>query len=420
MPPGWDWWNGLVGNSRYYNYTLSVNGSKEKHLDDPTNDYLTSVIWRKSREFLSTVNDGPVTRSRFSNIEYPDLAEADKPFFMMLSTPAPHQPFTPEPKYNSAFANLTAPRTSNFNIKNNATKHWLLRLGNQPLSAETIAKVDENYRDRLRTLLTVDDMVGNIMKSLQKKQLLDNTYIIFTSDNGYHLGQFSLPLDKREPYEFDIRVPFSIRGPSIPEGIVIPDVTVNIDLAPTILDLAGITPPSIMDGRSLKPLFYAHKYASELRRSTVQSSNDIGSQYINIDIDAGKQNLDSIHQYFLKRNILVEHTGEGYPEQTGACSGLGEGLYGCNSDYECKCSDSWNNTYSCVRQLHMSDVFSYTVSKNVIYCKWRDKDDFIEYYDIGTDGDQLYNSVSSLSDTKVKEFEELLSRLTKCTGSSCL
>ena len=74
--------------------------------------------------------------------------------------------------------------------------------------------------NRLRTLLSVDDMVEDVYNILRRKNMLDNTYLFFTSDHGYHLGQFGLPYDKREPYEFDIRIPMMIKGPGITPGTV--------------------------------------------------------------------------------------------------------------------------------------------------------------------------------------------------------
>ena len=94
-----------------------------------------------------------------------------------------------------------------------------------------MAEVDAVFRDRWRTLLSVDDLVAGLVARLEQEQLLDTTYILYTrchtapgyltttctsSDHGYHLGEFSMPIDKRQPYEFDIRVPFILRGPGIP------------------------------------------------------------------------------------------------------------------------------------------------------------------------------------------------------------
>ena len=220
VPNGWDDWNGLVGNSVYYNYTLSANGKPEVHGDTYPEDYLTEVIGVKARNFLMA------------------HSSADSPFFMMLSLPACHAPFTPADRYKNNFSDISAPRNGSFN-QYSKNKHWLLRNVKHPMGSESMKVIDDVYRNRWRTLLSVDDLVEQILKLLDKMMQLDNTYVIFSSDNGYHLGQLSLPYDKRQMYEFDIRVPLMIRGPNIKPGQIRPELVLNIDFAPTFLDLAG-------------------------------------------------------------------------------------------------------------------------------------------------------------------------------------
>lgn len=432
VPPGWDWWLGLVGNSQYYNYSLSVNGTKRKHGDDPNQDYLTKVITKHALEFLDIQS---------SNENEEKMEHESRPFFMMLSTPACHAPFTPEPKYSGNFSTFQAPRTPNFNVKNDATKHWLLRLGEQPLSSSIVEKIDDIFRNRLRTLLTVDEMLQKVIEKLEEKDLMEDTYIIFTSDNGYHLGQFSLPLDKREPYEFDIRVPFVIRGPDVSRRLSIQSPTSNVDLAPTILNLANVDVPQYMDGVSLKSVLLQREMDKDV-------DDDEDEKAIN------KKSFDP-----RKRSMLVEHSGEGYPVQRGSCEYLGSGLYGCDPEFNCKCSDSWNNTYACVRQIRpsaASEVSSQHVqflhgnkendengklvsmslkskykSKNkekleaasenddTVFCKWEDNESFIEYYNLKTDPDQLRNLASQLSEAELQHYNNLLKNLRQCSGSSC-
>ena len=178
---------------RYYNYTLSINGKAEVHGDNYEDDYLTDVIGRKADEFLDAYE---VLRNQkgVNNMN---------PFLMVLSTPAPHDPFTPAPQYADVFSNLTAPRTPAFNYVQNVEeqKHWFMRTPPTPLSANLVDKVDEVFRNRWRTLLSVDDMIEKVMNRLNKLELLDNTFVILTSDHGYHLGTFGLTIDKRMPYE---------------------------------------------------------------------------------------------------------------------------------------------------------------------------------------------------------------------------
>uniref|UniRef100_A0A3B4AWF5 N-acetylglucosamine-6-sulfatase n=1 Tax=Periophthalmus magnuspinnatus TaxID=409849 RepID=A0A3B4AWF5_9GOBI len=201
VPPGWDQWHALVGNSQYYNYTLSVNGKEEVHGDSYEKDYLTDLITNRSLTFL-------------------DNRSPQHPFFLMLSPPAPHSPWTAAPQHQNKFVDIKAPRDGSFD-KLGKDKHWLLRQASNPMSNSSLNYLDNAYRKRWQTLLSVDDMVAALVKKLTDIQELNNTYIFYTSDNGYHTGQFSLPIDKRQLYEFDIRIPLLVRGPGIKPNITV-------------------------------------------------------------------------------------------------------------------------------------------------------------------------------------------------------
>lgn len=384
IPPGWDWWVGLKGNSRYYDYTVSINGTKETHGTDPSTDYFPHVIRRRALEFL-------------------EEQSTDSPFFMMLSTPSCHAPFTPEPKYDRNFTEHKVPRTSNFNVANDLTKHWLLRLGEQPLRQELVDAIDEIYRKRLRTLLTVDDIVEDVFKALRKKSLLNSTYVIFTSDNGFHLGQFSMPYDKREPYEFDIRVPLFIRGPGIAAATTSRYPVVNIDIAPTILDLAGLAIPRHFDGESFKPLFTSKNL---LIKSTTAKVSRMPRQSLS------KKNVYQAYNASVayRKTILIEHSGEG-KDTNEDCEDLGPNLSICDADFDCKCADSKNNTYACLRHLGKEE--------NFLFCVWENDDYFEEMYDLLKDYNQLRNVAYSLSPEKHKKLIATLNNFKKCRGRRC-
>ena len=101
----------------------------------------------------------------------------------------------------------------------------------------------------------VDEMISRVVEVLDRTGRLGDTYIFFTSDNGFHMGQHRLRPQKATPYEEDVRVPLIVRGPGIDAGTERSSLVANIDLAPTILDLAGAEPLRSVDGRSLRPLF---------------------------------------------------------------------------------------------------------------------------------------------------------------------
>ena len=113
IPPGWDEWNGLVGNSKYYNYKLSINGELERHGENYEEDYLTDVIGRQASAFLDNIANCECNNDRIETMFITNLvsASATSPFFMVLSTPSPHGPFTPAPQYENEFPDEKAPRT---------------------------------------------------------------------------------------------------------------------------------------------------------------------------------------------------------------------------------------------------------------------------------------------------------------------
>lgn len=169
---------------------------------------------------------------------------------MIVAPPAPHAPFTPADKYSTKFSEVKAPRTPNFN-KQSYDKHWLLTMPPSKLPHDSIKFIDEIYRERWQTLLSVDDLVEGIVKSLEEKGFLENTYIFFTSDNGFHLGQNGQVSDKRQPYDTDIRVPLIVRGPNIPHKSVSNDLVALLDFGPTLLELADVqNKGNIFDGVS--------------------------------------------------------------------------------------------------------------------------------------------------------------------------
>merc|ERR1712087_630531 len=97
-------------------------------------------------------------------------------------------------------------------------------------------------------------MVAGIVSTLEELGLSENTYIFFTSDHGYHLGQFRIPAEKVQPYETDIRTVFYAKGPGIAPNTKLDELVSNVDIGPTLCELAGVEPPNLMDGRSMVPL----------------------------------------------------------------------------------------------------------------------------------------------------------------------
>jgi len=234
IPPGWDEWQGLVKNSRFYNYTLNSNGKLKYHGNNYEEDYLPDLITNKTLELIDT------------------SAKSPSPFLAVLAYPGPHGPEDAAPQYQDMFLNVTTHHTPAYDFAPNPDKQWILR------HTEKMLPIHRSFTDmlmskRLQTLQSVDTAVEKIVKKLEDTGQLKNTYIFYTSDHGYHLGQFGLVKGKAFPFDFDTHVPFLVRGPGIPPRSVRNQPVLNVDLAPTFLDIAGLSKPPHMDGKSLLP-----------------------------------------------------------------------------------------------------------------------------------------------------------------------
>ena len=383
-PPGVDRWF-VNGGGEYLNPSFI---SAEPDVEEPTELHFNNCTLPNGNpiDCYSTSVIGNVSLSWISDQVKND---ATRPFFAYIATKAPHiqdgpgfPQATPAPWYINATlpGRNYAPRTPNYNASC-PDHHWLVRQ-QPPLTELEATKVDELYTSRLRTLLSVDDLVDDLIATLSDLGVLDNTYIIFTSDNGYRFGQFRMPQGKFHPYENDIRVPMYVRGPGIRPGATRPDILgTHVDIMPTLLSLAAAsssidasTAIRDMDGENLAPQL--------LEKSTPE--------------DIPKRNI-----------LLIEYIGLGpvirYQHQ----------------------EDAHNNTFVALR------VIDSTLPKgwqNIKYVEYRDcRNDWnftheakeYELFDLAMDPFEMKNVVSSASRDLLARLQKVLRELYTCVGESC-
>jgi N-acetylglucosamine-6-sulfatase len=237
-PPGWDDWFAMFSsteaNADYFDYQANDNGTI-KHFGTDKSDYSTDVIRRQTRQFI----DASVAQ--------------DKSFFGYVAPKAAHDVAIPAPRDQHAFDGEKAPRLPSFNEADVSDKpSWIRQLPR--LSDRKKASINGRHERRVETLQALDDLVEGVVNKLRREGELDSTYVVFTSDNGWHHGEHRIPESKARPYEESIHMPLLIRGPGVQTGSTMSKLTLNTDFFPTFTDLAGIRTPSYVDGRSLRPL----------------------------------------------------------------------------------------------------------------------------------------------------------------------
>jgi N-acetylglucosamine-6-sulfatase len=258
IPPGWTDWYGAVDPTTYdyYGFTINHNGSLKTYPRTPR-FYSTDVYTKLAYDVIDAGH------------------RSGKPFFLTLAPNAPHTvarnndarmegtPAIPPPRYANRFANTPLPRYPNFNEEDLSDKPDLLQQIFPLLTDDDIQALTEHYDGRMGSLLGVDDMVAGVVRKLKQTGDYENTVIVYTSDNGWILGEHRLRDPQTEdnraagvkylPYEGSTRVPLMMAGPGIPHGTV-HGVTINADWAATIEQLTGAKSKLPVDGRSLVPV----------------------------------------------------------------------------------------------------------------------------------------------------------------------
>ena len=354
----------------YYNMTWVVNG-KQRTTGDAPADYMQAIIGNASLPWLSAA----AARA----------AAGGAPFFAFLTPHAPHLPATPAPWHADApLPSKQAPRPPSFNAGSRGKSWNVVEDGATPFSAATAAGIDLHFRNRQRTLLSVDDFVRDVFAALEAAAVLDNTFVIATSDHGYHLGEWGLPFEKSTPYDTDVRVPFYVRGPGVAPGSTVHGLVSLMDVGATLLELAGAAQPGerTTDGRSIVPLLGGDGRAPPGWR-------------------AG--------------GLLIEHEGE-----------LNQWMQVCGTIWNASCPgvaqdpfyliDGPQNTWASLRILNATHDLSYTEFRPQAAPLARASTNHSELYDLRADPYQMTNIANS---TQLDALRDALWAVADCEGSTC-
>jgi N-acetylglucosamine-6-sulfatase len=250
IPPGWDDWQALIGLARMWNYKITDNGVVQAYGSEPA-DYQTDVLRGRALDFIA------------------DSVAAGKPFFLQVNPSAPHTEYDvvapgcamsnkyaltirPAPRHEGTLPpDIVLLHGPAYNEEDMSDKPAFLQVA-QLTPTDTLC-AERLWRTRLEAMMAVDDLVRAIVRDLRERRLLDDTVLIFASDNGYFFGEHRRA-GKTVGYEEATRVPLAVRAPGYMGGQVSQRMVLTTDLAPTISELAGASMTLTPEGRSLVPL----------------------------------------------------------------------------------------------------------------------------------------------------------------------
>ena len=230
--PGFDYSASFIGQGRYMDCSFEIDGEAR-----PTQGWVDDVSTDFAIDFIKS--------------------HREKPFVLVVGFKACHGPFTPPERAKNRFADAQARSVPNLSVR--AVYRTAGAAGGEEArktQADTAPRLNLDY---FRCISTADDNLGRLLAVLDEAGLTQDTMVVYTSDNGYYLGEHGLG-DKRSAYEESLRIPLLVRYPKlIAKGAVSDELVLNIDVAPTFLELAGVPVPAEMQGRSWVPLLAGKK-----------------------------------------------------------------------------------------------------------------------------------------------------------------
>lgn len=320
-PPGWDEWH-VAGNGGYGGFSYKITryirnqvrtiDNMQRDPANPDRTYLTDVLAKRAQAFIKR--------------------SGNKPFFLQVSPFAPHSGGgqNGEPKFPPAVRDrpqsqggellhgdcgpakcneIRHPRSAAWD-EDTTDKPWWVRKAE--LTSSEITVIDRNFRDRVRMVQSVNDLIKDVLGGLSAAQRR-NTYVVFSPDNGFHLGEHRLLSGKGTAYDTDVRVPLIIAGPGVRHRSVT-QLAQNVDLHPTFLKMAGIQPKTDRDGHHLMSLLAGSNPATWRKAALVEHKQE-GANRADPDLERAAGNSHAPTYYALRTldALLVDPVSAGRP-----------------------------------------------------------------------------------------------------------
>lgn len=420
VPPGFDAWLANSGGTYIAPQfqTMNIDGLADGGWKGTADNYSTAVIGNASIAWIRKV------------------AQSDKPFMAYIAPKAAHEPFNPAPWYADAWDPSWPdhePREENWNCSLESRQDHPGIMRTQPMITDEAADIITGiWRNRWRTLMSVDDVIADVIRTVDELGLSDSTYFLYSSDHGFQLGQFNIPMDKRHVYEWDTKIHLVVRGPGIKPGSSFTNPGTQVDIAPTLFGFAGMEIPDYMDGKSIVPFLVdpADDGLLESTRMHLASLGDL-EQY------AGSWRQEVfIEYYFVNNNVKCMNSTVvpgNYPEADSNCVDLTPGNNaGCwatdtasnpaDLDPSCYATEDTTNNFIAIRNLKNGE--------NTVYVEYQsgdlrdsaiefDNPDFIEYYNLDDDRHQMKNLAKISSKDELGPLSKKVHAWLQCSGKTC-
>jgi N-acetylglucosamine-6-sulfatase len=249
--PGFDRWVSFKGQGTYFDPDINEDGKSVK-----PKGYITDILNGYAVDFIKRRHDKPFLVYLAHKAIHPEVTQNNDGSVDLTQS----ERFLPAERHRTAFAGKTIPRRASYGRAPQGKPALLRQIGELPRLGPGTVTSDEAIFGRQRSLLAIEEGVGHILAALKETGQLDNTIIVFTSDNGYFYGEHGLSVERRLAYEESIRMPLIVRYPKlIKRNTVRNELVLNIDLAPTLLSMAGASIPTSIQGTSLTPLLKREK-----------------------------------------------------------------------------------------------------------------------------------------------------------------